>query len=101
MMSERLFGMVRMGVLGTSVLAVGCEAAPGDSVSGPASDPPPVQTQRQERPGLRVGSVAPNFQLRDLNGTPIDLTKITTPIYILSSLLAVWLIYGIFRSGRL
>lgn len=26
---------------------------------------------------------------------------ITTPIYILSSLLAVWLIYGIFRSGRL
>lgn len=74
MMSERLFGMVRMGVLGTSVLAVGCDAAPGDAVSGPASDPPPVQTQRQERPGLRVGSVAPNFQLRDLSGTPIALS---------------------------
>jgi len=25
----------------------------------------------------------------------------TIPIYILSSLLAIWLVYGIFRSGRL
>jgi len=26
---------------------------------------------------------------------------VTVPIYVLSSLLAMWLVYGIFRSGRL
>jgi ubiquinone biosynthesis protein len=26
---------------------------------------------------------------------------VTLPIYVLSSLLAIWLVYGIFRSGRL
>ncbi len=31
----------------------------------------------------------------------MNVVWVTTPIYILSSLLAVWLIYGIFRSGRL
>lgn len=31
----------------------------------------------------------------------VNIVWITIPIYILSSLLAVWLVYGIFRSGRL
>lgn len=31
----------------------------------------------------------------------VNIVWITIPIYLLSSLLAVWLIYGIFRSGRL
>jgi len=31
----------------------------------------------------------------------MNVVWITTPIYLLSSLLAVWLVYGIFRSGRL
>jgi ubiquinone biosynthesis protein len=26
---------------------------------------------------------------------------VTVPVYVLSSLLAIWLVYGIFRSGRL
>ncbi|MBM4125237.1 MAG: TlpA family protein disulfide reductase [Nitrospira sp.] len=69
----RVFGLARRGVFGTVLLAaVGCDAAPGDSA--PASDPSPVQAQIQERPGLRVGSAAPNFQLRDLRGTPLTLS---------------------------
>ncbi len=31
----------------------------------------------------------------------VNIVWLTVPIYLLSSLLAVWLIYGIFRSGRL
>jgi ubiquinone biosynthesis protein len=31
----------------------------------------------------------------------VNIIWITAPIYVISSLLAIWLIYGIFRSGRL
>lgn len=31
----------------------------------------------------------------------VNIVWLTVPIYVLSSLLAVWLVYGIFRSGRL
>jgi peroxiredoxin len=50
---------------------LGCDPASGQPDAAAAPEPTPVQ----ERGGVRVGSEAPNFQLRDLEGRSVTLAS--------------------------
>jgi peroxiredoxin len=64
-----LAGITLLGML--LVTGAGCEAGHSEPAADPAIEPAPVQ----ERGGITIGAVAPNFQLWDLNGEPIALSN--------------------------
>ncbi len=64
--------LVRTSLLGLVLLAgAGCDLGPSESSSEPAAEPSPVQG----RSGVKVGAVAPDFQLWDLSGNPVTLSS--------------------------
>jgi peroxiredoxin len=80
-------GWVMTGLLAVGLLGGGCDLGSGESASDPSA--PAGAEPVQERYGLTVGSPAADFQLWDLYGNPVTLSRLRGRV-VLINFWATW-----------
>lgn len=81
--------LLRATLLTLLVAAAGCDEAPkpelaSEAATGPQAQPEPVQVPPLKRGALKVGDVAPDFQLYDLAGNAVTLSEYRGSIVLLN-----------------